>query len=767
MKLKKLIKELKRKLGGDRDNIALWVELAALYRDSGNIDDAVVAYREVALACRDSGRLDEAIAACRSALELRPEETELREVLFEMRRAQRAAQQRKSTQSGSQPRRRAQFWPSQTQEREAVAAAGDPAAAQRAPSSAGGEPGRAQTSGASGAPGAPRRPTYRGSAVPELREPRQATPVPVASPAGLARAASEQDGFENSSQFNVPTPLPAPLALHEAVEDSLAGQQPLKLKQRTSDVVPSISLPSELEASEDDLFDVAVTSPSGIERAVSHHDAGAEAPLELDDEPEELLVVEADGELGDDEETTDVRGLLPARDTVLDGKHTLDELALMTARRGVDSVGEQETVESSPILTTAHAVAGERRSSGAAPEADPRGARQLDDRDPDSDSDEDDDYDNPTLIKEQPSHASIPLPPPTGDADFVDDYAAVPSLAPSDDALAETSRVVVPVVEEATEATEERDSTQLSRATEPDLVRPAGVMTSAVESSVVDPERISLLAAQLEMLPSETITELAPQLVERELGEGEYVFGEGEPSSACFLIAGGQVRVLQRGPGGDHRAPLQEVRRLEVGALFGELALLPARRRRGAAQATVDSRLYELPRARLRELAASYAEVGPMLDALYRARLVTAMLENSPLLRSLPVKQRASLSSRFRRMRRESGDEIISQGARTGGLYLVMQGSIEVTQRVAHHRHTLLATLGEGAYVGDMSLLDDGQVSDATVIATGPVELATLPPVDFLSIARANVAIWSALKQRAEPGALAAGTLLIGDTGLL
>ncbi len=763
MKLKKLIKELKRKLGGDRDNIALWVELAALYRDSGNIDDAVVAYREVALACRDSGRLDEAIAACRSALELRPEETELREVLFEMRRAQRAAQQRNSTESGSQPRRRAQFWPSQTQEREAVAAVGDPDAEQRAPSS-GGEPGRAQTSGAPGASGAPRRPTHRGSAVPELREPRQATPVPVASPAGLARAASEQDGFENSSQFNVPTPLPAPLALHDAVEDSLAGQQPLKLKQRTSDVVPSISLPSELGASEDDLFDVAVTSPSGIERAVSHHDTGDEAPLELDDEPDELLVVEADGELGDDEETTDVRGLLPARDTVLDGKHTLDELALMAARRGVDSVGEQETVESSPISITTHAVAGERRPSGAEPEVDPRSVRQLDDRDPDNDSDEDDDYDNPTLIKEQPSHASIPLPPPTGDADFVDDYAAVPSLAPSDDALAETSRVVVPVVEEATE---ERDSTQLSRATEPDLVRPRGVMTSAPESSVVDPERISLLAAQLEMLPSETITELAPQLVEREFREGEYVFGEGDPSSACFMIASGQVRVLQRGPGGDHKAPLQEVRRLDVGALFGELALLPARRRRGAAQATVDSRLYELPRARLRELAASYAEVGPLLDALYRARLVAAMLESSPLLRSLPAKQRASLSSRFRRMRRESGDEIISQGARTGGVYLVMQGSIEVTQRVAHHRHTLLATLGEGAYVGDMSLLDDGQVSDATVIATGPVELATLPPVDFLSIARANVASWSALQQRAEPGALAAGSLLIGDTALL
>ena len=67
---------------------------------------------------------------------------------------------------------------------------------------------------------------------------------------------------------------------------------------------------------------------------------------------------------------------------------------------------------------------------------------------------------------------------------------------------------------------------------------------------------------------------------------------------------------------------------------------------------------------------------------------------------------------------------------------------------------TVLASLGEGAYFGEMSLLS-GDVASASVIAVGPCELAVLPPRDFYDVVSGNPALWTASLRWTSPGAWA------------
>jgi cAMP-dependent protein kinase regulator len=73
-KLRELEKQLKKEPG----NLALRLQLAALYQDAGKTDQALEQYRAVALAYRDDGRVQQAVAVARQALAVAPDDAELR-----------------------------------------------------------------------------------------------------------------------------------------------------------------------------------------------------------------------------------------------------------------------------------------------------------------------------------------------------------------------------------------------------------------------------------------------------------------------------------------------------------------------------------------------------------------------------------------------------------------------------------------------------------------------------------------------------------------
>ncbi len=90
-----------------------------------------------------------------------------------------------------------------------------------------------------------------------------------------------------------------------------------------------------------------------------------------------------------------------------------------------------------------------------------------------------------------------------------------------------------------------------------------------------------------------------------------------------------------------------------------------------------------------------------------------------------------------RRRHFDAGEAVISAGAMTRSLYLVVDGALEVrpqspNRAIGTPRRVI--TVGAGSVLGEMSFFDSGQRS-AQVRATTPVEVAELRLADFDALA--------------------------------
>jgi CRP-like cAMP-binding protein len=266
-------------------------------------------------------------------------------------------------------------------------------------------------------------------------------------------------------------------------------------------------------------------------------------------------------------------------------------------------------------------------------------------------------------------------------------------------------------------------------------------------------------------LPEDALAEMGRRMSLRHYDAGARIVSEGEAGNACFVIAHGEVRVLKRDPlhpGG----ALIEVARLGNGALFGEFALLADRRRHATVEAVSSSEIYEIPRRLLRELAVNYPGVGPALERFYRERLLSTLLWTAPFFKPLAEERRGPMLEKFKPFRAESGEKIVKEGEPAGGLFLIVLGSVEITKRVGERRSVLLATLGEGAYFGEMSLLR-GAVANASVIAVGPTELAVMSPRDFYEVVAENPRLWDEVRREANRRQLENHQIVTGDTNVV
>jgi CRP-like cAMP-binding protein len=166
-------------------------------------------------------------------------------------------------------------------------------------------------------------------------------------------------------------------------------------------------------------------------------------------------------------------------------------------------------------------------------------------------------------------------------------------------------------VAKATSGTHPADA----RATPPvePLAPPAATSTSPPPTPPIDEERLaflrslgdrppggrdSLAAALFSALPLDLLHDTAMGLHRRAATAGAIVVSEGDSGDSLFLIAAGSVRVLV--VGGHGRA--LEIRRLDEGDFFGEVAALSGMTRSATVVAVVDCELLEIDRWALEAL---------------------------------------------------------------------------------------------------------------------------------------------------------------------
>jgi CRP-like cAMP-binding protein len=235
----------------------------------------------------------------------------------------------------------------------------------------------------------------------------------------------------------------------------------------------------------------------------------------------------------------------------------------------------------------------------------------------------------------------------------------------------------------------------------------------------------------LSELTMESFARVLHEVRVRRLPHGTPVIREGEPGEAFFLVASGAVRVFRT----DAMGTQTELARLSEGAVFGELALVAAQPR--AASVTVDGEadLLELGAGALR---AAANELGPLAEALNRFtrdRLIRNLLASSPLFQPFTPQQRLDLARRFTGHDVAPGTDIIREGDVGRGLYVVLNGEVEVLKGEEPFESTL-ATLRSGDVFGEIALLR-GVPATATCRAARPTTVLFLAREYFDRLVRA------------------------------
>ena len=226
-------------------------------------------------------------------------------------------------------------------------------------------------------------------------------------------------------------------------------------------------------------------------------------------------------------------------------------------------------------------------------------------------------------------------------------------------------------------------------------------------------------------LSPEAFVALTEGLSVTRLAAGQTVITEGEEGTAFYVVATGRLEVKKRDEKGDQVV----LAHLGEGEFFGEMALLSGAPRNATVVAEEPSEVLVIQAEVLRTLAGRYPHLAGSLRHFYRQRLLANALAVSPLFRPFGRGDRKAVMERFRERTVRAGEVIIREGTPADGLYVVLEGAVDVTRR-REATELLVGQLREGDLFGEMSCLRKTGAT-ATVTVRRPGSLLRLQRADF------------------------------------
>ncbi len=154
--------------------------------------------------------------------------------------------------------------------------------------------------------------------------------------------------------------------------------------------------------------------------------------------------------------------------------------------------------------------------------------------------------------------------------------------------------------------------------------------------AVVEPEPLAEFLRNVPVfaeLPREMLERVASLAAEVTLRRGEWLFREGEPADAVFLVRVGQLEVVRGGVETEAADTYEAINTLTRGAVLGELALLSSSTRSASVRALRDTALLRIDKPDFDALLNAEPEL-----ALSLTRVLSSQLQAS---RAIPVARRA------------------------------------------------------------------------------------------------------------------------------
>lgn len=228
------------------------------------------------------------------------------------------------------------------------------------------------------------------------------------------------------------------------------------------------------------------------------------------------------------------------------------------------------------------------------------------------------------------------------------------------------------------------------------LVRRALAVLAAGPSPVGD-TKVPHLALFSDLAPA-ALEQLLDAFEVREVSTGEVVVEEGLDGFEAFVVVRGQLRAVR----GD---PEQLLAELGPGAIFGEMALVSGAPRAASVIAVEPVQLLVATVGALEKVARKSPAIGEQLSQFCRSRMISNLVRHSRILGSVAPAEREALIERFQTRSFERGQNLVGRDDETEGLFLIASGMVQVMGRDSDGDELVVAELGPGDVVGEISLV--------------------------------------------------------------
>lgn len=233
--------------------------------------------------------------------------------------------------------------------------------------------------------------------------------------------------------------------------------------------------------------------------------------------------------------------------------------------------------------------------------------------------------------------------------------------------------------------------------------------------------RIKGAAPLFAPLSAPQFRELIIESTVRNIAPGERVIEQNDYGDSLFCVLSGSVLI-----------EIGESRSIDVAAgnFFGEMGLLSGRRRAATVSGGVaGAELLEMPRKQILKLMNSVKAMGAIIDRVFVLRLL-----ESSLLRDVPPESVTAIAERAVPVRFQKGEVIFKEGDPGDILYVIRKGSVKISRKNARGVDVAQTYVAAGNWVGEMALLADPPLRNATVTAAVPCEMLKIERADFSEI---------------------------------
>jgi len=193
-------------------------------------------------------------------------------------------------------------------------------------------------------------------------------------------------------------------------------------------------------------------------------------------------------------------------------------------------------------------------------------------------------------------------------------------------------------------------------------------------------------------------------------GVHSVIVDETSPPDYFYFLLRGTLKVI-RGE--------TLVTRIYSGDYFGEMIFLGAKKRTATIVAESAVKILAIPQ----DVFQDFINDENVKKSLVKVMKLRPNFFQTSIFGDTPENYLEDIILRCRHREYKTGDEIVTEGDIGDELYLILKGTCEVTKRVKDQR-LVIRTIGRFDIFGEMALLSESKIRQATVTALEPVEVA-------------------------------------------